>query len=165
MAGRPRIYQSVEDLEQAIEDYFNPEVVTTIDTHCGTQETGRQREPRTKVSVTGLAIALGFADKTTLYEYRDRDEFSYSVKRALTRIEQYHEERLSENSVAGAIFALKNMGWKDKTEQDIRYPDGVNLSFEKVPSFMYNLETKTANTITNANGTKMLRTKAGDVPM
>lgn len=98
MAGRPRIFENVEDLEAECEKYF---------------------KGNKKPTVTGLALFLTFADKTTLYEYRDRPEFSYPVKRALTRIELYHEEALSENNVAGRIFALKNMGWKDKTEQDL----------------------------------------------
>jgi hypothetical protein len=93
--GRPRIYNSVEDLDKAVEEYFTD---------------------REKPTVTGLALALGFADKTTLYEYRDRPEFSYPIKRALTMIEMYHEENLGSNNVAGRIFALKNMGWKDKQE-------------------------------------------------
>ena len=75
-------------------------------------------------TVTGLALHLGFADKTTLYEYRDRDGFSYLIKRALTIIEQYHEEAMDGNNVAGRIFVLKNMGWKDKTETALTGADG-----------------------------------------
>jgi hypothetical protein len=101
MAGRPRIYESVEELEQKCEEYF------------------AQTE---KPAVTGLALFLGFADKTTLYEYRDRPEFSYPIKKALTRIELYHEEGLTENSVTGRIFALKNMGWSDKVQNEITMP-------------------------------------------
>lgn len=104
--GRPRIYESVEQLEETVKGYF-------------------EREDNKKVSVTGLALWLGFADKSTLYEYRDREEFSYPIKRALTMIEQYHEERLSENSVTGSIFALKNMGWRDKTETELSGELGV----------------------------------------
>lgn len=117
--GRPRIYESLEELEQAIEDYFFPEQdIIGVSGY----PTGEKKKIRiSKPSVTGLALALGFADKTTLYEYRDRPEFSYPIKRSLTMIEQWHEERLSENSVAGAIFALKNMGWKDKTETDLNH--------------------------------------------
>jgi hypothetical protein len=95
--GRPRIYDSVDDLETMCNEYFD---VTN------------------KPCVSGLALYLGFADKSTLYEYRDREEFSYPIKKALTRIELYHESRLSENSVTGSIFALKNMGWKDKVETE-----------------------------------------------
>ncbi len=95
--GRPKIYEDPEELAQNVENYFN-------------------EEEAIKPTITGLALYLGFADKTTLYEYRDRPDFSYSIKKAITKIEQYHEQALSDNNVAGRIFALKNMGWKDKTE-------------------------------------------------
>jgi hypothetical protein len=124
MAGRPRIYESVEAMEDSIYDYFHPLVKsTTEETACGvlTVELSEDKQYRVvnkQPTVTGLALHLGFADKTTLYEYRDRPEFSYSIKRALTMIEQYHEEGLSGNNVTGTIFALKNMGWKDKQETE-----------------------------------------------
>jgi hypothetical protein len=47
-------------------------------------------------------------------------------------IEMYHEERLSENNVTGAIFALKNMGWRDKSEQDLKVQGGVQVIMERV---------------------------------
>ncbi len=126
--GRPRIYDSVEELDQAIEDYFMPESEIDATSKMGPDKFKiGVREPIQKPTVTGLALALGFADKTTLYEYRDRPEFSYSIKRALTMIEQYHEEGLSDNNVAGRIFALKNMGWKDKSETEITGKDGGPL--------------------------------------
>ena len=100
-AGRPRIYESVEELEQKCEEYF---------------------ELTDKPAVTGLALFLGFADKSTLYEYRDRPEFSFPIKKALTTIEMYHETGLTDNNVTGRIFALKNMGWSDKVQNEITMP-------------------------------------------
>lgn len=119
--GRPRIYESVEELDKAIDDYFYPMETTTLGTSCGSVEMEpiKSKERIKKPTISGLALSLGFADKSTLYEYRDRPEFSYSIKRAISMIEQFHEEGLSDNNVAGRIFALKNMGWKDKTEQDV----------------------------------------------
>jgi hypothetical protein len=111
MAGRPRIYQSVEELDEAIKSYFNPDGIK-LD----------------KPTVTGLALHLGFADKTTLYEYRDRLEYSYSIKKALTMIENYHELGLTENNVTGRIFALKNMGWKDKVETGFTDSQGKDVA-------------------------------------
>jgi len=107
-AGRPRIYNNVDELAEMVESYFvQPDVSTG------------ELKPINKPTVTGLALHLGFADKTTLYEYRDRPELSYPIKKALTLIEKYHEEALGDNNVAGRIFALKNMGWKDKTETEL----------------------------------------------
>ena len=34
------------------------------------------------------------------------------------KIENGYEKRLFENNPTGSIFALKNMGWKDKTETE-----------------------------------------------
>lgn len=117
MAGRPRIYDDPDELEKVVNDYFNIPETKTVEISCGTEiiTTGKTI-PNPKPTVTGLALHLGFADKTTLYEYRDRPEFSYSIKRALTMIEEYHERGLTENNVTGRIFALKNMGWKDNLD-------------------------------------------------
>jgi hypothetical protein len=134
--GRPRIYDNIEDLSTQVDAYFN-------------------QPDLTKPTVTGLALYLGFADKTTLYEYRDRPELSYPIKRALTMIEQYHEEGLSDNNVAGRIFALKNMGWKDKTEQDVNLSGAITWHEEKV------YLTKDAG----PPAQKMLHTKGGDIPL
>lgn len=124
--GRPRIYTSVDELEDAIESYFFVDVTIPSGSKCGGPElilTGK-KEMIAKPTVTGLALHLGFADKTTLYEYRDRTEFSYSIKRALTIIENYHESNLDGNNVTGRIFALKNMGWRDKVETGFTDTDG-----------------------------------------
>jgi hypothetical protein len=131
--GRPRIYDNVEQLEQAILDYFFPLQTNSVETQCGTLKADAGRGVNKKPSVTGLSLSLGFADKTTLYEYRDREEFSYPIKKALTMIEQYHEERLAENNVTGAIFALKNFGWKDKSEVDMTSKGEQITGFNYIP--------------------------------
>jgi len=140
--ARPRIYESVEEMDKAIEDYFNPLCTVSMETDCGTIEFEPKRERIKKPTISGLTLALGFSDKTTLYDYRDRPEFSHSIKTALLRIEQYHEEGLSENNVAGRIFALKNMGWKDKIEQDLNHNGGVQIVMNKVESVKPSYETK-----------------------
>jgi hypothetical protein len=99
VAGRPRIYSNPDDLDNNSDQYF---------IEC--------EEKKVRPTVTGLTLYLGFADKTTLYDYLKREEFSHSIKKALTRIENALEQKLENNSVAGIIFALKNMGWKDKQE-------------------------------------------------
>lgn len=110
--GRPRIYDDPDELEKNCQEYF---------------------DSTPKPCVSGLALYLGFADKSTLYEYRDRDGFSYPIKKSLSRIELYHEQRLSENNVTGAIFALKNMGWKDKTE--VEQSGGLNVILNETRNY------------------------------
>jgi hypothetical protein len=106
--GRPRIYESAQDFDDACESYF---------AECD--------QNGARPLITGLAYHLGFADKTTLYEYKDRPEFSYSCKRSIMRVEMWYEGNLNSNNVTGSIFALKNMGWKDKTEQELSGTLGI----------------------------------------
>lgn len=103
MIGRPKIYESVEELELKVEEYINSFPVGST----------------SKPTITGACLFLGFCDKSTLYDYRDREEFSHSIKRLLLYVEHGYELALHGNSVTGSIFALKNMGWKDKTESEV----------------------------------------------
>lgn len=76
----------------------------------------RNPEPPT---VTGLTLYLGFEAKSTLYEYAKKIEFSNPIKRALLKIEQYHEIATSMgDKCTGNIFILKNFGWKDTTSME-----------------------------------------------
>ncbi len=115
--GRPRLYSNPEELAVQCEAYF---------AEC--EEKGE------RPMITGLCLFLGFADKTTLYDYRDREEYSHPIKRAILRVEMAYEAGLTEQSVAGRIFALKNMGWKDKTETELSGPGGGAI---KVEGFNY----------------------------
>ena len=98
LGGRPALYESVEEFKAAVEAYF--------------EEVG------SKATITGLAYHLGFESRQSFYDYEEREEFSYIVKRSRLKVESEYEAKLSGNNVAGSIFALKNMGWKDKTEQE-----------------------------------------------
>jgi hypothetical protein len=114
--GRPLIYSDPLVLATQCESYF---------AEC--EEKGE------KPTITGLTFFLGFADKTTLYDYRDRPEFSHPIKRSLLRVEASYEKGLRENNVAGVIFALKNMGWKDKTETDMNLTGQVPIQIIMPP--------------------------------
>ncbi len=78
MAGRPAKYNNAEELEVAIEDYFNP---IAEDTSLGINI----KIERQKVTVSGLAYHLGFTDRQSLYDYGEKDEFSCIIKRARLR--------------------------------------------------------------------------------
>jgi len=100
--GHPRKFATAEALQTAIDTYFDK---------CKAEEV--------RPGVCALALELGFADRQSLYDCEKIHEYSCIIKRARLRVESSYEDRLSEHSCAGAIFALKNMGWHDKTEQDI----------------------------------------------
>ena len=71
-------------------------------------------EKKEPLTLPGLALYLGFADKRSLYDYQSKDEFTHSVKRARTIIEEYMVKRSMANNAAGPIFVLKNMGYTDR---------------------------------------------------
>jgi hypothetical protein len=71
-----------------------------------------------KPTITGLTLALGFCDKSSLYDYAKNPEFSHSIKRAMLIVEHGYETALREANATGSIFALKNMGWIDSQAVD-----------------------------------------------
>jgi len=100
--GRPPKYDSVESLVKEIDAYFTVAF--------------ENKEPLT---ITGLALALGFCSRQSLYDYEKDSEFSYIIKKAKCVVENGYEKKLHEGNATGAIFALKNMQWIDKAELDL----------------------------------------------
>ena len=95
--GRPPIWNKPEDLQALVDDYFNE---------------------NDRVTLAGLAVHLGI-DRKTLYNYEDKDEFFYIIKKARAKVERIYEERaIYEQQPTGVIFALKNMGWADNQKID-----------------------------------------------
>ncbi len=76
------------------------------------------REPE-KVTITGLILYLGFCDRSSFYKYGENEVFRHTIKKAHSRIEQHYENFLIGNNVAGPIFALKNLQWKDQTQSEV----------------------------------------------
>lgn len=111
--GRPPAFESPEDMENEIQAYFDMQV-----------------ENKGIITVAGLAYNLGFESRQSLQDYKQKEEFTYIIKRAVLFIENCYEEKLSGTTPTGAIFALKNMGWKDKIEQEIN--TNVHLTDEPI---------------------------------
>lgn len=103
--ARPKLYTSVEKMEEDIEKYFN---------ECDIKE-----KPYT---MSGLAYALDM-DRRSLLNYSKDEQFFPTIKKAKEKVEQ----QLEENALTGkanatfTIFNLKNnFNWQDKTEMEIR---------------------------------------------
>lgn len=109
-AGRPRKIESPQEFDELADAYF---------ARCEARE-----EP---VTLTGLILSLGLSSRESLDEYGRREEFSDSVKRAKMYVEWEYEKKMHSPACTGAIFALKNFGWKDKVEQTIGNPDGESF--------------------------------------
>jgi hypothetical protein len=115
-AGRPPKYDTPEQMQAAIDQYFATDAYIEIGE-------GKMYAP----TVEGLAFALNLS-RQGLCEYGDKDAFSDTIKRAKQRIAIALEQRLYGQAVTGAIFNLKNnFGWKDKTEQEVTGANGGPL--------------------------------------
>jgi hypothetical protein len=92
--GRPRRFSSPHEMKIAVEDYF---------------------AKNKKYTMCGLAMSLGFLERTNLYDYAGYgEEFLHIIKKARVRVEEYYEKNLvGRVKPTGSIFALKNMKWRD----------------------------------------------------
>jgi len=110
--GRPAKYTSVEEMQKRIDEYFaNCPDTRDIYPSPGVKQT--VPDP----TLTGLVLHLGFCDRAAFYDYLDKPEFRHTLKKARARIEKIYESLLKGGSCNGAIFWLKNHGWRDT--QDI----------------------------------------------
>lgn len=124
--GRPANYETPEELQKKIDEYFDGgyRTIRRVINGVGVEVPD--------ITITDLVIYLGFADRTSFYDYEKKEEFAYTIKRARSFIEREYESLLKVNST-GAIFALKNFGWTDKTETEVYGKNGgaIGLSLVK----------------------------------
>ena len=121
LGGQPPFYSSPEEYEKKILEYIkecegeplkDSEGNPLLDKYGNVVTNGK------KPTVSGLAYFLGFASRQSMYDYEKREGFSYIVSRSKLWIESSYESDLRTPGIspAGPQFALKNMGWSDKTE-------------------------------------------------
>lgn len=100
--GREPLYNDPAEMQKKIDAYFNTEKIWTV---------------------PGLALALGFCATQSLINYANKSEvFSYSIRRAKLRIEDFTAKQLFIKGGPGAtglIFVLKNLGWADSQSIDV----------------------------------------------
>jgi hypothetical protein len=124
--GRPPTFESADQLADAINDYF-ANGVTERKVLIGKGEAARI-ETIPVPTITGLCYHIGFESRQSFYDYELKDGFSYTIKRARLFIEKEYEEQLTVGNTVGAIFALKNMGWRDKVETGITDNEGKDVT-------------------------------------
>ncbi len=121
-AGRPRKFESPEDIDSQAAAYF--------------RDMDELERPYT---VSGLAEALG-TFRIVLSDYEkgtydtETEKYSYAIKRAKQKIERYAEEAVY-TKTAGAVFTLVNITrnseepWKNAQHQDIDAKHSGQVSF------------------------------------
>jgi len=117
--GRPAKFSTPEELQKKVDEYFNGGAnKRTYVTAGGNVEVE-------VLTICGLAYYLGFVSRQSLLDYENKIEFTDIIKTARLRIEMNYEELLQDRTPTGSIFALKNMGWKDRSE--LTGADGKDL--------------------------------------
>lgn len=122
--GRPPKFKTPEEMQEKIDAYFEE-----CEGHLLKDEDGRpvmdkfgqpivmgKRPP----TITGLALAIGFASRQSLLEYQGKKAFADTITRAKARVERYAEERLFDRDGSnGAKFSLQNnfRGWREDKQK------------------------------------------------
>jgi len=113
--GRPVKYDSVDEVRQIIELYFE------TDAFIGEGDM-RMYAP----TMSGLAYALDLS-RQGLLDYANKEQFYDTIKKARQRVEIALEQRLAGQAPAGTIFNLKNnFGWRDK--QELEHSGSIDMS-------------------------------------
>lgn len=111
--GRPPKFTSADEMQEKIDAYFKD-----CEGYIFTDDNGETvydkfgypvilgKKPLT---VTGLALALGFTSRQALLNYQGKAAFRETIERAKLKIENYAEMRLYDKDGAnGAKFNLQN---------------------------------------------------------
>lgn len=112
-SGQHPKYETPEEMQVLIDKYFKD-----------TQDK--------ELTLTGLALALDFESRQSIYHYEKKEAFCYTIRKARLRIENSYEKALRKTGHSGNIFALKNLGWKDKQELDVT-STGFQINVVKAP--------------------------------
>ena len=134
--GRPPMYKTKEEIQEKIDAYFkecegtvykDDEGKPLIDKYGNIVVVGAR-----PLTITGLALALGFTSRQALLNYQAKEEFVDTIMRAKAVVERYAEERLFDKDGAnGAKFSLANNfeGWREKQtiEADVNGEMTINI--------------------------------------
>ena len=124
-SGKPKMYQSLEEMEDAIQKYFDE-----CDSHTSEVYDKKKQEVVTvkdpiPYTIEGLALCLGFCDRNSLLDYEKKEgyeEYFCTIKKAKLKVQQNKivNGLNGTYNCAVAIFDLKNNhGYRDKTETDL----------------------------------------------
>ena len=135
MAGRKLKFPTPESMQKAIDAYFEDckgEPLRDDDGHILLNKFGEPVYIGVKpLTVTGLALALGFTSRQALLDYQGRGEYKAIVEAAKLKIENYAETRLYDrDGWNGAKFTLQNnfKHWDaDKAGQDDKKAPAINI--------------------------------------
>ena len=131
MTKRTTLFSKENDLLKLIENYFdhiqgvyhleNRPGKKTTDTTDTIEQKVWDRDPE-PATITGLAFFIGFNSLEEFEAYESKGKFADTIKRARLQVETAYEKKLHYQSPTGAIFALKSMGWNEKSDNEKSIP-------------------------------------------
>lgn len=133
--GRKKMFNSPEEMQAKIDAYFKDCEGQVLTDKEGEPILNKFDEPimvgAKPLTVTGLALALGFTTRQSLLNYQGRGEFRAIIESAKLRIENYAETRLFDrDGCNGARFNLQNnfRAWDaDKPQQEGKKSPAINI--------------------------------------
>lgn len=135
--GRPRAFNSVEELESKINDYFE---------YCN-----KENKPYT---MSGLAYYLD-VDRKTIVNYTKDEDYFPTIKKARDRVQMQLEENALMNisNSTFTIFNLKNnFDWKDRIETNTENFEQINESLHNIANLINNpVEDRMEDSINDKN--------------
>lgn len=168
--ARKRMYQTPKEMQVKIDAYFADCEGHPLTTDDGQPVFNKFGEPvivgAKPLTVTGLALALGFTSRQALLDYQGRKDFKAIVEKAKLRIENYAEMRLyDKDGMNGARFNLQNnfRNWNaDKAAQDDKKVPAINIVCD-IPRMPVGDQTSavTIDPLTVSEAIKELENKAG----
>ena len=133
------MYKTVEEIQEKIDTYFEECEGTVLNNENGEVVLNKYGDPvivgRKPLTITGLALALGFNSRQALLNYQDKPEFYDTITRAKAKVEQYAEERLFDKDGSnGAKFSLSNnfKGWAEKQQIEADVKNDISINVELV---------------------------------
>lgn len=135
--GRPPMYKTKEEIQEKIDAYFEECKGKPLTDREGKVVLNKHGQPvifgERPLTITGLALALGFTSRQALLNYQGKKEFVDTITRAKAKVEQYAEERLFDKDGSnGAKFSLANNfeGWREKQQIEADVNSEVTINIE-----------------------------------
>ena len=110
LGGRPLKFETPDDLQKAIQQYFD-------------------ETPFEEYTVTGLALTIG-TSRRGLDNYDKRPDYQSIVRQAKLVVQHSYEIDCKRDGRAGSIFALKNFHWRDDRSFQHSGPNGGPIKTE-----------------------------------
>ena len=121
LVGRPKKYNSANEMQEVIDKYFLSCFRPLLDKNGNVVINPKTNEAclvqYRPFTMSGLADALDMS-RQSLINYSNQEEFFDTIERAKRKVEIYTEEKLFEKETCnGSKFSLSNnFGWAEKQE-------------------------------------------------